>query len=328
MLKKNWKKIALAAGLSLTMLTAACGQNESGEGGSEGSGEGSGSNGSSGEESGESSGEQTESSANVGEAVDYTIVGIEPGAGVTAATNTALSEYDNLSGWEQKTSSTAAMLSELRTAYSNEEPIVIVGWNPHFKFAQWDLKYLKDPKNAYGEAEEIRTMVRTGLEEDMPGVYTILDRFKWTLEDSESFLLEAQEKDIETVAQEWVDNNQDKVDEWINGVESVDGKSVELALTPWDSERASSNVVKLALEQKGYDVTLTPVDPSIVFESLANGDVDGSTAAWMPKTHGSFYEEHKENIVDLGPNLEGALTGLAVPTYMDIESIEDLEPAE
>ncbi|MFD2706846.1 glycine betaine ABC transporter substrate-binding protein [Salibacterium lacus] len=325
MFKKNWKKIALTAGMSLTMLTAACGQDESGESGSEGSGEGSGS---SGEESGESSGDQTESSANVGEAVEYTITGIEPGAGITQSTDDALSEYDSLAGWEQNASSTAAMLSELRTRYDNEEPIVITGWNPHYKFAQFDLKYLEDPQNVYGEAEEIRTLARTKLEEDMPGVYKILDRFEWTLEDSESFLLEAQEKDIETVAQEWVDNNQDKVDEWINGVESVDGEEVELALTPWDSERASSAVVKLALEQKGYDVTLTPVDPSVVFEAVANGDVDGSTAAWMPETHGTFYEEHKDNIVDLGANLEGAKTGLAVPTYMDIESIEDLQPAE
>ncbi|MFZ4453536.1 glycine betaine ABC transporter substrate-binding protein [Salibacterium aidingense] len=314
----HWKKITAAAGLSLTIAAAGCGQQEEENSADDNTND----------NAGDSAEEQNESAAGVGEEVDYTITGIEPGAGITESTENAISEYDSLSGWEQNTASTAAMLSELRTRYENEEPIIITGWNPHYKFAQWDLKYLEDPQNVYGDAEEIRTIARQGLEEDMPGAYTILDRFNWTLEDSESFLLEAQEMEIPEVAQQWVDSNQDKVDEWIDGVESVDGKSIELALTPWDSERASSEVVKLALEQKGYEVTLTPVDPSVVFEAVASGDADGSTAPWMPKTHASFYEEHEENFEDLGPNLEGAKTGLAVPTYMDIDSIEDLEPAE
>ncbi|MGY4691089.1 glycine betaine ABC transporter substrate-binding protein [Salibacterium sp. K-3] len=315
----NWKKLMAVTGLSFTLVAAGCGQEDT-ENESEGGGND--------ESSGDGGSEESESTAGVGEKVDYTIIGIEPGAGVTESTNNALSEYDNLAGWEHKTSSTAAMLSELGTAYENEEPIVIVGWSPHYKFAQYDLKYLEDPQGVYGEEEVIKTIARKGLEEDKPGAFTIIDRFKWTLEDSESFLLDAQESEISEVAQKWVDNNQDTVDKWIDGVESADGTSVELALTPWDSERASSEVLKLALEQKGYDVTLTPADPSVVFEAVADGDADASTAAWMPNTHASFYEKHESDIVDLGPNLEGAKTGLAVPTYMDIDSIEDLEPAE
>ena len=45
-------------------------------------------------------------------------------------------------------------------------------------------------------------------------------------------------------------------------------------------------------------------------------------------THASFYEKHKENIVDLGENLTGTQNGLVVPEYMDIDSIEDLQPKE
>src|SRR5699024_12641335 len=79
------------------------------------------------------------------------------------------------------------------------------------------------------------------------------------------------------------------------------------------------------MEQKGFDVKVTPVDVAIVFESLANGDADATVAAWLPYTHKDFYEQYEDDFTDLGPNLEDAKIGLVVPDYMDIESIEDLE---
>ena len=35
-------------------------------------------------------------------------------------------------------------------------------------FARFDLKYLDDPENVYGGAEQIHTVVRQDLEDDMP----------------------------------------------------------------------------------------------------------------------------------------------------------------
>ncbi len=303
------KKLSIVAALSLVL--AACGGGDDTSDGDSGNGEG------------ESNGD-----VNYSEEVDYTIIGIEPGAGITQATNNAIEEYDSLAGWTQEESSTAAMLTELGDAIENEEEIIVAGWNPHFMFAQYDIKYIDDPKGVYGGEEYISTIVRNGLEDDMPEAYQILDNFNWTLEDMESIMLEAQEKEMEVAAQEWVDENQDTFNSWIEGVDSVDGDQIEIVATPWDSERASGEVLRLALEEKGYDVTITPVDPQIVFQAIASGDADASVAPWMPQTHGDFYAEYEGEFEDLGENLTGAKIGLAVPTYMDIESIEDLEPAE
>ncbi|SHG62025.1 glycine betaine ABC transporter substrate-binding protein [Ornithinibacillus halophilus] len=305
----SWKKLGIAAGLSLSLIVAGCGgQDDTNNNSSEDN--------------------NADTTINVSEKVDYTITGIEPGAGISQATNKALEEYENLAGWEHEESSTVAMLTALNMAYENEEPIVIAGWTPHFKFAQYDLKYLEDPEGVYGGEEYIATIVREGLKEDMPEAYTVLERFEWDVEDMESIMLAGQEKDIADAAQEWVDENRDKVDSWIDGVESVDGASIELVLTPWDSERASTNVVRIALEEVGYDVELTPVDPPVMFQAIASGDGDASVAPWMPQTHGDFYSEYEGEFEDLGENLHGAKIGLVVPTYMDIDSIEDLEPAE
>lgn len=268
---------------------------------------------------------------NYSEAVDHTIIGIEPGAGITVTTEKAIEEYESLQGWELEQSSTAAMASELDTAMANEDPIIITGWNPHWTFAKYpDMKYLEDTKGVYGEVEEIKSLARKGLKEEKPEAYKLIEQFNWEVEDMEDIMYEAQETgdDIDEVAKQWVEDNSDKVAEWTDGVEDVDGVEVELVSTPWDSERASSGVVAEALKQKGFDVTVTPVDVAVVFESIANGDGDAALAAWLPITHKEFYDKFVDEFDDLGANLEGAKIGLVVPEYMNIDSIEDLEPAK
>lgn len=268
-----------------------------------------------------------DSEVNYGEEVDYTITGIEPGAGISVTTEKAIEEYDNLEGWEVELSSTGAMMTELGTAIDNEEPIIITGWNPHWMFAEYpDMKYLEDPKGVFGEEEDIVSLARLGLEEDKPEAYKLIDQFEWTVEDMEAIMYEAQEtgSEIEEIAVQWVEDNQDKVSEWTEGVEDSDGVEVEIVSTPWDSERASSGVLKEVMEQKGFEVNVTPVDVAIIFESLATGDADATVAAWLPLTHNDFYEAYQDEIVDLGPNLSGAKIGLVVPEYMEIDSIEDL----
>ncbi len=147
------------------------------------------------------------------------ITGIEPGAGVVAATEKALEDYDNLSEWDLKTSSSGAMTVALGQAIQNEEDIVITGWSPHWMFASYDLKYLEDPENSFGESETINTMAREGLEEDMPEAYQVLDQFNWTTEEMESIMLDISEgEDPEDAAETWIEANPDRVTEWTEGV--------------------------------------------------------------------------------------------------------------
>lgn len=150
---------------------------------------------------------------------DMTITGIEPGAGVVAASEQAVEDYENLEGWEVQTSSSGAMTTQLREAYENEEEIIVTGWSPHWKFQTFDLKYLEDPKGTFGEAEVLKTMVRQGLEEDMPEAYQVLDNFYWEPEEMEEVMAAIQEGETpEDAAAEWVENNPDRVAEWTEGV--------------------------------------------------------------------------------------------------------------
>ena len=302
---KKFKTFGMTLGVSSALLLAACGDDTNG-----------------------SSSENGDNN-NLSEQVDYTIVGVEPGAGLTGLSQDVLDEYENLEGWTLQESSTAGMLGTLEQAIRNEEPVIVTGWTPHWKFSAYDLKILDDPKGVLGGSENIQTLARKGLEEDLPDVYTVMDRFYWEPEDMEQVMYDAQNSgDFDAAAALWIENNEEKVSEWTKDIAQADGEKVKVISTPWDSEFASSSVVKLVLEGLGYDVEVTPVDPAIMFQAIATGEGDVTVAPWLPSTHNAFYEKHKDDIVDLGENLEGTQNGFVVPSYVDIDSIEDLEPKE
>ncbi|GAA0471201.1 glycine betaine ABC transporter substrate-binding protein [Alkalibacillus silvisoli] len=145
------------------------------------------------------------------------ITGIEPGAGVVQASEDAVETYGNLEGWSVDTSSSGAMATALGEAISNEEPIAVTGWDPHWKFAEYDLKYLEDPEMVFGEAETIETMVREGLEEDLPGAYQVLDNFFWEEDEFNGVMAEIQDGvDPEEAAANFVENHPELVEEWTN----------------------------------------------------------------------------------------------------------------
>ncbi|MDY0396019.1 glycine betaine ABC transporter substrate-binding protein [Virgibacillus halophilus] len=301
MRKWNWKKFGMAAGLALTLAAAGCGADDSAD-------------------------KNADGETDYSKAVDYQVTGIEPGAGVVKASEKAIEEYDNMKGWEVETSSSGAMATALGEAIKKKDPIVITGWSPHWMFAKYDLKYLDDPKGVFGKAETINTMTRKGLKDDMPNAYKVLDNFKWSKDDIEEVMLDIQDgKDPEEAAQKWIDKNKDTVDKWTKGVEKSNGEKVKLVYVEWDTEIASTNVIGKVLEDLGFKVNITPLDNAVMWKAVADGEADGMVAAWLPATHGDLYEQYKDDVDNLGENLEGAKIGLVVPKYMDIDSIEDLK---
>lgn len=296
MMKRILKTLSVIAGLSLALFAAGCGSDAT---------------------SGDAD--------SVGGQLNYTITGIDAGAGIMAATEKAIEEY-GLEDYTLQTSSSAAMTAALAAAYEREEAIVVTGWTPHWKFAKYDLKYLEDPKGIFGESESVHTIARLGLDQDHPSAYQVLENFYWEQDDMGEIMIAVNEgADPVDAAADWVANNQDKVSEWTDGVAHVDGDRLTLAFVAWDSEIASTHMIGKVLEDIGYDVTLTVLEAAGMWNAVAGGSADALVAAWLPGTHEAYYEDLKEDFIDLGVNLEGAGIGLVVPAYMDIESIEDLK---
>ena len=134
-------------------------------------------------------------------------------------------------------------------------------------------------------------------------------------------------QDPAAAAKAYVKKHPEQIAQWTKGVSHVSG-SPKLTLTyiAWDSEIASTNVVATVLRQVGYKVTIRAMEPQPVWASVATKAADAQVSAWLPNTAAKLYADYKNQVVDLGVNMDGARVGLAVPKYMkNINSIEDLK---
>lgn len=164
--------------------------------------------------------EDLKDNTELGESLDWKITGIDPGAGIMQNTAAALEAYE-LDNWEVIEASEAAMLTELRSAIENEEPIIVPLWKPHWIFGVEDLKMLEDPQEVYGGAgDQIYTVARNGLEEDSPAAYQLLEQYDEDYEMLEELmpLVFAEERDVEEVVREFIDENPELVEQWTEGL--------------------------------------------------------------------------------------------------------------
>lgn len=164
--------------------------------------------------------EDINSLADLNEAGTDEITGIEPGALFhTQIRDEVIPTYDlDVSLTE---SSTPAMLAELSRAYENEEPIIFLGWSPHWMNAEYDFKYLEDPDDGQGnfdEPSQLATLVRNDLEEDDPTAYAFMEAVTMTedeMNDLQAVIQDVNPDDPLEGAMAWAEENRDVVDPWV-----------------------------------------------------------------------------------------------------------------
>ncbi|MCQ8780766.1 glycine betaine ABC transporter substrate-binding protein [Aurantimonas sp. MSK8Z-1] len=100
---------------------------------------------------------------------------------------------------------------------------------------------------------------------------------------------------------------------------------VNLAYVEWSDAVVATNILKTVLEDEGNTVTLTPLPAAAMWQAVATGEADAMVAAWLPVTHKDYYEKLKDQVDLIGPNVEGAKIGWAVPAYTDISSVAELK---
>ncbi|WP_141318880.1 glycine betaine ABC transporter substrate-binding protein [Halomonas halmophila] len=142
------------------------------------------------------------------------ILGIDSGSAIAGLTDDAIEQY--ALPLSQVNSSGPAMMAALDGAYVNEEPIVVTLWSPHWAFAEYDLKYLEDPKGVYGVNETIYWFSRGDFSNDDPWLTEVLNAWKMD-DDTLGGLMATIEEvgDPEEGAQQWIDNHRDIIDKWL-----------------------------------------------------------------------------------------------------------------
>ena len=122
-------------------------------------------------------------------------------------------------------SSTPAMLTELDRAYKEREPIVFLGWSPHWMNEKYDFRYLKDPKDAqgkYNDPSKLSTIVRKDLKEDDPVAYELIKAISLTeeeLNDLEAEIIDSD--DPRQGVKTWLSDNRSVVKPWIEKAEKT-----------------------------------------------------------------------------------------------------------
>ncbi len=101
-------------------------------------------------------------------------------------------------------------------------------------------------------------------------------------------------------------------------------KDVFIPYPNWSEGIAMTHLAKAFLEKHGYDVEIKPIEPGPIYASLSKGDADVFLDAWLPHTHGEYWDRFGDKIDHIGTAFSGGTTGLVVPSYLPINSITEL----
>ncbi|MCT2086346.1 glycine betaine ABC transporter substrate-binding protein [Microbacterium enclense] len=106
-----------------------------------------------------------------------------------------------------------------------------------------------------------------------------------------------------------------------------DKGTITLGFLPsWTDGLSTAYLLEDQLEKLGYTVemqTLTEAGP--LYTGLAQGDIDIYPSAWPELTHAEYMAEYGDDIEDLGAYYDNAKLTIAVPSYVDIDSIDELQ---
>jgi glycine betaine/proline transport system substrate-binding protein len=115
---------------------------------------------------------------------------------------------------ELMSSSEGAMLAAAKASTDQNEPILLYGWEPHSMFNDMDLKILTNEEHPeFFNGSSVHPIVHKDVKEKAPEAYELLEDWTISIEDMSDMITEIDAgADAEEVAQEWLDNNP----EWLN----------------------------------------------------------------------------------------------------------------
>ncbi|MGM0825139.1 MAG: ABC transporter substrate-binding protein [Pseudomonadota bacterium] len=161
--------------------------------------------------------------------LDGDIHGFGAGSAASEILNKAIdNDTWGLGDWQLVDTSEVAMLSAARDAISREEPIVWVGWTPHWMNLELPMRYLDDTEDLFGEnngESEVLTLLRADYADANPNVVTFFEQFTFTAEE-QSWMIQQfgqEERELDDVASQWINDNAERVEAMLADVTTTDG---------------------------------------------------------------------------------------------------------
>ncbi|MEP4035785.1 glycine betaine ABC transporter substrate-binding protein, partial [Pseudophaeobacter sp.] len=124
-----------------------------------------------------------------------------------------------------------AMVAELKSALASEEPILMMFWQPHWVFAEIDMKWVEwnptdeecveedqERETACGFAQaSVNKIASKSLAETWPNAAEFAEQFTLTNDEQNAMILDVDQngRSLDEVVQEWVDENEDRWSAWV-----------------------------------------------------------------------------------------------------------------
>lgn len=156
--------------------------------------------------------------------LDGTIHGIESGAAINDQTRRTLEKYGMDDAFSVAAASGPATWQALESAIQNRDPIVVVAWKPHWKWTEFDLKYVDGARtghnvDVWGQPEDIFTLVDNQFIDQFPTTVVCFlkefeadDRVIGSLMNAFRTRGDASKPEV---ARQWIENHPEDVSQWL-----------------------------------------------------------------------------------------------------------------
>ncbi len=104
-----------------------------------------------------------------------------------------------------------------------------------------------------------------------------------------------------------------------------EAKTIDIGQINWAENIAVSNMWKLILEEKGYDVKLHLLDMGTIMAALENDELDVGLEVWLPIQDANYKKQYQDTVhISEETWYDNAKVGLVVPDYVEIDSVTEL----
>ena len=101
--------------------------------------------------------------------------------------------------------------------------------------------------------------------------------------------------------------------------------TIKIGTNNWADAIAVTNMWKVLLEEKGYQVEIVNGRKAPIWAGLNNGDLDLFLDCWLPNTDKKYWSQYQDNLTKFNLWYKNTRLGLAVPEYVEeVNTITDL----
>ncbi|MDO6963412.1 choline ABC transporter substrate-binding protein [Rhizobium alvei] len=161
--------------------------------------------------------------------LDHKIYGIEPGSNKPLLDMIAAKTHGLDGDWQVVESSEAAMLAQVQRAVAAKDFIVFLGWQPHPMNVNMEMTYLAGGDAEFGPdfgGATVRTIARGTYPQDCPNVTQFFTNLVFDIdyENTGMNMIMTDGLEVPAAATKMMRDNPRKVEEWLKGVSTIDGK--------------------------------------------------------------------------------------------------------